>query len=253
MKYSNADPVMLREKNHSDNIDKHLRRQRTISLSQQAHRHSILLLGATNSGKTTIFEQLAMIHPEGEVVSQNSSDQEHDDHYHDHNVHPNVIDAKYIRHYTVVQMQYLVQSCLTEFKQTLTKNSDTDHALDWITLQTQKSNTDNNKNSNVLIDDSNYIKQENIDLEFDNFKFKRAKTNFVLGTDIFSDEINENISLLWKDNAIKDTFQKRDECKNGFKIMDNSEYFFENIDRITKDDYVPSEEDILLMHKPTIG
>jgi guanine nucleotide-binding protein subunit alpha len=65
-----------------------------------------------------------------------------------------------------------------------------------------------------------------------------------------STEIAEHIKSLWNDcPAIKLMFQHR----NKLSIADSSAKFFDDIVRIGKDDYVPSEDDVLLVRYRTTG
>jgi GTPase SAR1 family protein len=57
-----------------------------------------------------------------------------------------------------------------------------------------------------------------------------------------SEEIAKIIHLLWIDKAIQTVYEMKGRA---FQLNDTAEYFFTNIDRIAKEDYVPTHEDIL--------
>jgi len=57
-----------------------------------------------------------------------------------------------------------------------------------------------------------------------------------------SEEIAKIICLLWVDNAIQTVYEMKGKK---YQLNDTAEYFFENVERISKDDYVPTHEDIL--------
>jgi len=66
-------------------------------------------------------------------------------------------------------------------------------------------------------------------------------------------EVNQrvanSIENLWKTKEMKDTFYNR----TNLGIVDSANYFFDNIQRIAEDDYIPSAQDILLVRTPTTG
>jgi len=59
----------------------------------------------------------------------------------------------------------------------------------------------------------------------------------------------EHIKRLWADAGIRTTFANRSK----FQVPDSAEYFFKEIDRIAKEDYSPSYEDILRCRSRTTG
>eukprot|EP01083_Nonionella_stella_P002122 6112_1 len=59
------------------------------------------------------------------------------------------------------------------------------------------------------------------------------------------------IKSLWSEKAIKLLFDKR--VEQGILIPDSSAYFWDEIDRIQANDYIPSEDDILHCSQPTKG
>eukprot|EP00456_Euglypha_rotunda_P006148 TRINITY_DN11047_c0_g1_i10.p1 TRINITY_DN11047_c0_g1~~TRINITY_DN11047_c0_g1_i10.p1 ORF type:complete len:179 (+),score=21.79 TRINITY_DN11047_c0_g1_i10:317-853(+) len=62
-------------------------------------------------------------------------------------------------------------------------------------------------------------------------------------------EAADHIKKLWADAGIRATFDARAK----FQVPDSAVYFFENIDRIAKDDYSPTYEDILRCRSRTTG
>jgi len=55
-------------------------------------------------------------------------------------------------------------------------------------------------------------------------------------------EAAQLITLLWKDKGIQEVYQLRG---SRYQLNDTAEYFFNNIERVAKDDYVPTSEDVL--------
>jgi len=66
----------------------------------------------------------------------------------------------------------------------------------------------------------------------------------------YFDEILANeIDILWKDEDVKEIFQK----SNQYQLLESTEYFFGNIKRIGKIDYLPTDQDIILCRTKTTG
>eukprot|EP01083_Nonionella_stella_P007671 22079_1 len=68
-------------------------------------------------------------------------------------------------------------------------------------------------------------------------------------TDVMNSEIANVIKTLWNDPSIKHTFMVRD----NLTVVDSAPHFFDDMDRIGQKDYVPTDEDILLVRVPTTG
>jgi len=62
-------------------------------------------------------------------------------------------------------------------------------------------------------------------------------------------EIGESVSILWKDPAIQQTYNRSSE----FQLNDSTQYYFSEIQRIAAPDYVPSEQDVLRSRVKTTG
>jgi len=62
-------------------------------------------------------------------------------------------------------------------------------------------------------------------------------------------ELTRVIQELWSDPAIQKTFLRASE----FQLSDSTAYFFQELDRISKEDYVPSIQDILRVRVKTTG
>jgi len=64
-----------------------------------------------------------------------------------------------------------------------------------------------------------------------------------------SGEIADYLKLLWKDPAIQQTFIRSSE----FQLIDGVQYFFESIDRVKENSYIPNEFDIINCRSKTTG
>eukprot|EP00092_Neocalanus_flemingeri_P103624 GFUD01132635.1.p1 GENE.GFUD01132635.1~~GFUD01132635.1.p1 ORF type:complete len:348 (-),score=95.97 GFUD01132635.1:24-1067(-) len=61
--------------------------------------------------------------------------------------------------------------------------------------------------------------------------------------------IAQFIALLWADLGIQECFARR----SLFQLPDSAKFFLDNIARVTAEEYTPTDEDILLSRKQTIG
>jgi len=61
--------------------------------------------------------------------------------------------------------------------------------------------------------------------------------------------IGKDIAALWKDPGIQNTFARANE----FQLYDSAKYFFDEIDKISSESFVPSEQDVLRSRVKTTG
>lgn len=64
-----------------------------------------------------------------------------------------------------------------------------------------------------------------------------------------SPEIAADIKSLWKDAGIQTAYERRSE----FQLNDSSNYYFDAIDRLAEEKYIPSESDVLRSRAKTTG
>jgi len=62
-------------------------------------------------------------------------------------------------------------------------------------------------------------------------------------------DIVKNLRILWNDPSIKAIF----EVRNRICVPDSTSYFLDNVDRVTAKDYIPNEQDLLLVRYRTTG
>ncbi|KAJ5068215.1 guanine nucleotide-binding protein g(o) subunit alpha [Anaeramoeba ignava] len=67
--------------------------------------------------------------------------------------------------------------------------------------------------------------------------------------DEFTKEVGQKAKILWSDPALKSVY----ELRNEFYVPDTTDYFLDNVDRVSADDFVPKERDILNCRIPTTG
>jgi len=62
-------------------------------------------------------------------------------------------------------------------------------------------------------------------------------------------EMVNDIKALWKDAGIQEAYSRQAE----FQLIDSANYYFDNIDRLSSSDYVPTEQDVLRSRAKTTG
>jgi len=62
-------------------------------------------------------------------------------------------------------------------------------------------------------------------------------------------ELADFIKILWKDPGIQETFTRSAE----FQLNDSAAYFFQEIDRLATNDYIPSQQDVIRCRAKTTG
>ncbi|CAG8662900.1 3649_t:CDS:2, partial [Scutellospora calospora] len=192
-------------KKRSEAIDKQLKAEREEKEKQKTAK--LLLLGSSESGKTTVLKQLKIIHGKG------LSDERQ---RYRRIVHLNVLTAMKALTNALIALGYSIKpenqqhldkiNNLTGVKNTLNRNSITFQAA----IKDQQ-----------LDDDSQYLFMEHVD----------------------------SIIALWKDSAIKKCYNSASEIG----LQDSAKYFLDNVERFGKDDYLPTDEDILQARIRTVG
>ncbi|KAL9648008.1 hypothetical protein ABK040_012032 [Willaertia magna] len=162
------------------------------AVSQELNlRKKILLLGAGDSGKSTIFKQLQRIYGDGFSVDER-------------------------RGKRTVIFENVLKNMMALIKATHTFN----------------------------------IPIENEDNRERAAKIDQLSSRVLLAVErIWSPELGLDIKSLWNDPGVKKTFKKRSE----FQIEDSAQYYFDNLDRIIAEDYIPTEEDIVRARTKTTG
>ena len=93
---------------------------------------------------------------------------------------------------------------------------------------------------------------ETKNMGYDGEVLVKDKLDFMLGLDDaceINDEIGGAIKDLWTDPGILQTWKRRAE----FQIVESVKYYFNEIERIMKDDYVATQQDMLLARVRTSG
>lgn len=145
--------------------------------------NKLLLLGAGESGKSTLFKQMITIYGKGYPESERKT------------------FTSIIYNNIITSMKILCHQ------------------------------SDNNvKNKVAAIEEKDYIE------EVDN-------------AEVIDKELANCIKALWQDAGIKETFSYRAK----FQFPDSAPYFFDRIDEIAREDYIPSKQDVLRSRVRTTG
>jgi len=160
-----------------------LQRQAEKDRQMEANKLKLLLLGAGESGKSTLFKQMKILFSESHGFTQSELQ----------------AGIKVVYNNVVSNMKILLMNCESH-----TPAEDSDLADEMCQLQ-----------EGCVIDE-------------------------ILG---------EKLKSIWADAGVQATWDKR----SNFQVQDALEYFMENIDRIMKRDYSPSNQDILRSRVRTSG
>merc|ERR1711988_1230494 len=62
-------------------------------------------------------------------------------------------------------------------------------------------------------------------------------------------ELGDLMEKMWEDDSTEEAFER----KNEFQLNDSADYYFKDIERISKPDYLPTEQDVLRSRVRTTG
>jgi GTPase SAR1 family protein len=171
--------------------DEQITHQQQQSAIEMGKEIKLLLLGAGESGKSTLFKQMKIIHHNG----------------------------------------YSQDECMV-YKDIIRSNI----------LQSMKALIAATHKFNIAIDDPENRARASKVNEFD----QNALLNI---SKIYTPQLGQELEALWKDKGIQAVYQLR----SNFQLLDSTEYFFSHISRISVQDYVPTEQDVLRCRVKTTG
>ncbi|ETO29457.1 hypothetical protein RFI_07664, partial [Reticulomyxa filosa] len=168
--------------------------------------HKLLLLGAGGSGKSTFFKQLKTIHGDGHSLREKEG------------------FKRQIFGQVIENMQILVRQC-----KTLTEGTSEDIESDERAENLRKEL------------DKDEIADYKIDSEYE--ESCKYLLELPSGSAAMDDELAGHVKKLWNEcTPIRKMFEHR----NKICVPDSTGYFFKEMDRIGRNDYVPNNDDILL-------
>ncbi|OMJ27845.1 Guanine nucleotide-binding protein subunit alpha [Smittium culicis] len=179
-----ASKVDYEDKRVNDEIETQIKQDR-INLRNEI---KMLLLGAGESGKSTIIKQMKLIHDGGYSIEEKVSFKE-------------IIFSN-----TIQSIHVLLEAM-----------------------------------SNLEIDLDNPELQSLVDTIID----KPSQ----IDDEIFPPEVYRAIKLLWNDRGVQECFSR----SNEYQLNDSAKYYFDNIDRISSNSYVPNDQDVLRSRVKTTG
>jgi GTPase SAR1 family protein len=177
---SNLSPEAAKEKDRSKALDAKMAADNTAE--QQINK--LLLLGAGESGKSTLFKQMITLYGKGFSESDRMS-----------------------------YLPIIANNIITAMK-TLCKHSATHGAVSPA-----------------------------------NEKAKNFVENELKGDEEMTGEIAGYIAALWQDEGIQSTYNNR----THFQLTDSAKYFFDKVRDISKEGYIPTEQDVLRSRVRTTG
>jgi len=172
-------------KTAQNEADKSKGLERTLNQDhvKESHVNKLLLLGAGESGKSTLFKQMITLYGKGFSESDRAT--------YEVVVYQNTVEA----------MQCLIRAC-PEHGGPVACQEEFSAVQRWGT------------------------------------------TNTVINT-----QVGAMIKTLWQDAGIQKCFDNR----SNFWLIDSATYYFENIDRISSDDFLPTQQDVLRSRVRTTG
>ena len=200
----------------SRKIDKQLRKD--FSLDSQTVK--LLLLGAGQSGKSTIVKQMKLIHPLMDRKEPGFTDNEK-------------IDAKIAIYANMVDAMMCLLDAVADLNiegiVKLTKN-EAEH--DQVT-----------KLGNIIYDYGDRV--------LSLYSMKKERTSIdEMKSIIPSAEVTNAFKELWNNSkTIKAAYSRRNE----FQLIDSTEYFMASLDRICSKDFEPTDQDVLRTRVQTTG
>ena len=215
---SNSFPFVRGSKEAVDltrKIDKQLRKD----FSEESQNVKLLLLGAGQSGKSTIVKQMKLIHPLTDRSEAGFTENER-------------IDAQIAIYINMVEsIDALINAIASLNIEGLAK-----------LMKTNENEERLHKLGNIINDYGEQVLSLN--------SMNRQKPNKSdLQSVIPSEEVKSAFKELWNCKTIQQAYARRNE----FQLIDSTEYFMTSLDRIFSKDYEPNDQDILRTRVRTTG
>ena len=200
--------------------DKKISKQLKREFKEESEIVKLLLLGAGESGKSTIVKQMKLIHP---------------------------VDGRKVVGFTKEERMEARRTIYLNIVDSMSKLID---AVDILAIDGRKTlvalkGDARSKRSAISIFNSYCNELVSSDL---NPKEKHGKNQFDSIT-CPPNEVSRCLMLLWKSPTIQTAYRRRHE----FQLNDSTFYFMSNLDRICETDYEPNEQDVLRSRVKTTG
>ena len=196
-------------------IDKQLRKD----YSEEAQTVKLLLLGAGQSGKSTVVKQMKLIHPLMDRSEVGFTENERNDAQ--IAIYINMVES-------INALLDAVASLNIEGIAKLMKTSEDEERIQ--------------KLGNIINDYGDQILSLN---SINRHKPQISDLQSVIPTE----EVKLAFKELWESQTIQQAYAR----KNEFQLIDSTEYFMSSMDRIFSEDYEPNDQDILRTRVKTTG
>jgi len=202
----------------SDPQDREVQRELNAARKEDEDEFKLLLLGAGGSGKSTLFKQLEYIHGNGFPKKRRMLFRKQ--------IHEQLIDA----------MKTMVLSC-KEYVQSDPENNAHFKLYDYDLDQKSDDTDDAGAGTTATVEDAEGIRKAALAI-------KAVRNNSKL-----TPQVVEYLKELWSHEVI----QKMYELRNEICVPDSTQYFFDDLDRVTDPEYVPEDKDLILVRYRTTG
>ncbi|KTB00169.1 Guanine nucleotide-binding protein alpha-2 subunit [Nakaseomyces glabratus] len=220
---------MSKEGDKKTTLEEELQNTRGLPVDEQSSSQSgsnnqkaikVLLLGAGESGKSTILQQLKILHQNGFTKQE-------------------LIDYTPLIYDNIIEIGKDIISARRKFNVDIDDPTLTEEDLDKISNYTStRKNTDEDSSEG---ENSITVKPS-----------EQANTTSIVSKDEFPKEFYPILSKLWNMKSTQELIMS--EKSSQFYMMDSTKYFLDNLDRICNTpNYIPTEQDVLRSRQKTSG
>ena len=200
--------------------------QRDLDRANKADQREIklLLLGAGGSGKSTLFKQLEYIHGKGFPPRQR------------------LLFQKQIHEQLIESMKILISRCEEYWE----KDPELYAKYKLYDYEPYDDDGKTQINNSGGGGGDSYNPTDEVN---DVIKDAAEAILSVRNNQKLTSQIIDYLKMLWKNEVIAEMFKIRNEIC----VPDSSEYFFNELDRVTDNEYVPNDRDLLMVRYRTTG
>eukprot|EP01084_Bolivina_argentea_P158260 275699_1 len=206
-------------------------KERTQYKPQKQIKYKLLILGAGQSGKSTLLKQLRFLHGRRYDISELLSARYH--------IHENVIQAM-----RTLAIYSDIFNFWTTDDLTYTKLKNDFGGLELVSAYLRIECC-----TNYYFDSVPHCIEQLCSLFLGRIKDIRDRVARMSLKQKFTKQHYHDFKILWKDHRIKKTFENR----HKFQLIDTAEYLFDNMHKYCRDDYIPTVKDFIHSYQRTTG